>query len=73
MCSTVWILPSSIILAGGAAGNMEYWAPIAGMATRRETRQIRLTEEESPEPILKEHTALLLALLDPTTIGSLTS
>lgn len=36
MCSTVWILPSSIILAGGAAWNMEYWAPMAGMATRRD-------------------------------------
>lgn len=38
MCSTVWILPSSIILAGGAAWNMEYWALIAGMATRRDQR-----------------------------------
>lgn len=70
MCSTAWILPSSIILAGGAAGNMEYWAPIAGMATRRETRHIRHAGKETPELYLKEHTALLLALLDPTTIGS---
>lgn len=38
MCSTAWILPSSIILAGGAAWNMEYWALIAGMATRRDQR-----------------------------------
>lgn len=36
MCSIVWILPSSIILGAGAAWNMEYWAPMAGMATARE-------------------------------------
>ena len=35
MCSTVWIFPSSIILGAGAAWNMEYWAPMAGMATAR--------------------------------------
>lgn len=36
MCSIVWILPSSIIFGAGAAWNMEYWAPMAGMATARE-------------------------------------
>ena len=36
MCSIVWILPSSIILGAGAAWNMEYWAPMVGMATAKE-------------------------------------
>lgn len=48
MCSIVWILPSSMIFGAGAAWNMEYWAPMAGMATAREAGRRQVCHSAPP-------------------------